>query len=152
MRAILATLALLLLALPALALDPGEALEDPALEARARAISSELRCLVCQNQSIELSDASLAKELRMIVRERIVAGDGDAAVLQFVVDRYGEFVLLRPVFAWHTLVLWIAAPVLLMAGALVLFSRRRRVVDTAPVALSAEEQAALASLESRDRR
>ena len=108
---------MLLLAVPALAVNPGEVLADPALEARARAISAELRCLVCQNQSIDDSDADLAHELRLIVRERLAAGDTRCSrCSDYVVARYGEFVLLRPVFAPHTLILWIAAPVLLIVG------------------------------------
>jgi cytochrome c-type biogenesis protein CcmH len=89
-----------------LAVEPGEKLADPALEARARKISQELRCLVCQNQSIDDSNAELARDLRLIVRERITAGDTDAQVLAFVEARYGEFVLLRPPFKLHTLLLW----------------------------------------------
>src|SRR5688572_33507850 len=100
MKALLATLMIVLLAGPAFAVNPGEALADPALEARARAISAELRCLVCQNQSIDQSDADLAHELRLVVRERLVAGDTDAPVHDYGVARYGEFLTLRPVFAW----------------------------------------------------
>ena len=140
MRALL--LALVLLVTPALALDPGDRLADPVLEARASAISAELRCLVCQNQSIEDSDADLAKELRRIVRERVAAGDGDDAVRSYVVDRYGEFVLLRPVFGWHTILLWAAAPVLLLIGLMIVFFRRKRTLpDDVPI--TPEESAAL---------
>mgnify|MGYP005858098385 CR=1 FL=1 len=89
------------------AVQPGEVLADPALEARARALSANLRCLVCQNQSIDESDAPLARDLRLLVRERLVAGDSDAQVERFLVARYGEFVLLRPPFAAHTLLLWL---------------------------------------------
>lgn len=150
MRTLLAAIVLLVLAGPAFAVNPGEALDDPALEARARAISAELRCLVCQNQSIDQSDADLAHELRLVVRERLVAGDTDTEVHDYVVARYGEFVLLRPVFALHTLLLWIAAPVLLIAGIAGVFvaSRRRKTVAAVEpaTALSAEERAALDSL------
>jgi cytochrome c-type biogenesis protein CcmH len=150
MRALVAALLILLFASPAFAVNPGEALDDPALEARARAISAELRCLVCQNQSIDLSDADLAHELRLVVRERLLAGDTDAEVQDYVVARYGEFVLLRPVFAPHTLVLWIAAPALLIAGliAVIVGARRRRqaVAADEPAPLSAEERHALDSL------
>jgi cytochrome c-type biogenesis protein CcmH len=149
MRALLSALMLLVLALPAFAIDPGEQLDDPALEARARSISAELRCLVCQNQSIDLSDADLARELRLVVRERLVAGDSDAEVQDYVVARYGEFVLLRPVFAPHTLVLWIAAPLLLLAGiiAIVVALRRRGPVEGVAVAeMTDEERRALDSL------
>jgi len=115
-----ATLALLVLAQalagPVEAVEPGEMLSDVALEARARHISQQLRCLVCQNQSIDDSAAELARDLRVLVRERLAAGDSDAAVLAFVEARYGEFVLLRPRFAPHTLVLWLT-PLLLLAAA-----------------------------------
>lgn len=126
MRAILAALLLLWLALPALAVNPDEMLSDPALEQRARAISSGLRCLVCQNESIDDSDADLAKQIRIIVRQRLVAGDSDDQVRQYLVDRYGEFVLLRPVFALHTLILWAAAPTIIVIGAIVLVVAGRR--------------------------
>ncbi len=98
---------------PAQALDPGEALSDPALEARARALSQELRCMVCQNQSIDDSDAPLAKDLRIFVRARLTAGDSDAAIREAVVERYGEFALFRPRFAAHTVALW-AMPLLIL--------------------------------------
>ena len=150
MRTLLAALLLVLMAAPAFAVNPGEALADPVLETRARSISAELRCLVCQNQSIDQSDADLAHELRLIVRERLVAGDSDAQVLDYVVARYGEFVLLRPVFAWHTLILWIAAPVLLVAGGIGVFvaSRRRarKSEERREAGLSDEERAALDTL------
>src|SRR5215218_7215581 len=107
-RAAQVALALLLLGgMPALAVQPDEVLKDPALERRARDISSGLRCLVCQNQSIDESDASLAKDLRVLVRERLVAGDSDDQVRDFLVQRYGEFVLLKPAFRAHTLLLWL---------------------------------------------
>ena len=99
------------------AVEPGEMLSDPALEARAREISKELRCLVCQNQSIDDSSADLARDLRLIVRQRLTAGDSDDQVLQYVTDRYGDFVLLRPPVKPATLVLWLAPPLLLIAGA-----------------------------------
>lgn len=112
-------LVLLMLAQPALALDPGEALDDPQLEARARALSQELRCLVCQNQSIDDSDAPLARDLRVMVRSRLVAGDSDEDIRTAVVARYGEFALFRPRFGAHTFALW-AMPlfILLMGGLL----------------------------------
>lgn len=141
----LALAMLLLLSGPALAVSPDEMLSDPVLEQRARDLSGELRCLVCQNQSIDDSDADLAKDLRVLVRERLVAGDSDEAVRQYLVDRYGEFVLLNPRVNAHTLLLWIAAPALLLLGLVVLIvlSRRRSHV---PAGLSPEEQAALDSL------
>jgi cytochrome c-type biogenesis protein CcmH len=127
---------------PAGAVQPGEALADPALEARARALSAELRCMVCQNQSIDLSDAELAHDLRVLVRERLVAGDSDEEVLDYVVSRYGEFVLLKPRFSLRNTLLW-GTPVLLLAvGAGVLFfSQRRR--KLAAQALTEEETAEL---------
>jgi cytochrome c-type biogenesis protein CcmH len=135
MRALLVAL-LLLVALPALAVDPDEMLADPALEARARAISADLRCLVCQNQSIDDSDADLAKDLRLIVRERLVAGDTDTEVLAYVVDRYGEFVLLKPVVAPHTILLWAAAPLVLIVGGIAVLigvrKRRRSALEALP--------------------
>ena len=152
MRALLLGLLLTLLSLPALAVNPDEVLADPALEARARAISANLRCLVCQNQSIDDSDADLARELRLIVRERLVAGDSDTAATQFIVDRYGEFVLLNPVVAPHTILLWIAAPLLLLAGVAVVIvgaRKRQRLGVAGPAALSDEERTALEELEKR---
>lgn len=129
-----------LVSAPTLALTPDELLDDPALEARARALSAELRCLVCQNQSIDDLDAPLAKDLRVLVREQLVAGKTDAEIMAFVVDRYGQFVLLKPRLAPETMLLW-ATPfvVLLLAGAVLLLRRRRP--GAAPEApLSAEEQ------------
>ena len=148
MRTFLAVLALLWLALPALAVNPNEMLSDPALEARARTISAGLRCLVCQNESIDDSDADLAHEIRVIVRQRLTAGDSDDQVRQYLVDRYGEFVLLRPVLAWHTLALWIAAPTILVVGGIVLViaARRRKSAASGEVLLTADEQKALDEL------
>ena len=111
---------------PAFAVQPDEVLADSALEARARVLSQELRCLVCQNQSIDDSDALLARDLRILLRERLKNGDSDRQVLDFLVARYGEFVLLRPPFGWHTLVLWLAPGLLLAAGAIALFAAGRR--------------------------
>jgi cytochrome c-type biogenesis protein CcmH len=149
MRTLLAFLLMLLMAAPAFAVNPDEVLADPALEARARAISATLRCLVCQNESIDDSNADLAREIRLIVRERLVAGDTDEQVVQYLVDRYGEYVLLKPVFAPHTLVLWAAAPAVLVIGgiAIVIGVRRRRgsAVPEA-VALTPDEQRALDEL------
>lgn len=140
-----ALLLALCLAAPAMAVGPDEILDDPVLEQRARDISAGLRCLVCQNQSIDDSDADLAKDLRVLVRERLLAGDSDEAVRQYLVDRYGEYVLLNPRVNNHTILLWIAAPVLLIGGlgTLWLAGRRRRVVDAG---LNTEEQAALDEL------
>jgi cytochrome c-type biogenesis protein CcmH len=132
MRRFLATMAVLGALLgPAYALSPDELLKDPALESRARAISAELRCLVCQNQSIDDSDAPLAKDLRTLVREQLTQGKSDAEIMEFVVARYGEFVLLKPRLTAGTILLW-ATPfaVLLIAGAMLLLRRRR--VESAP--------------------
>jgi cytochrome c-type biogenesis protein CcmH len=125
LRPILLALALLTAA-PAWAVQPDEVLSDPALEARARALSKELRCMVCQNQSIDDSAAPLARDLRLLVRERLTAGDTDQQVLDFLVARYGEFVLLRPRFNWHTALLWLIPPGALLGGAVVLLWIGRR--------------------------
>src|SRR6202007_183284 len=101
---------------PSWAVQPDEVLPDPALEARARVLSKELRCMVCQNQSIDDSAAPLARDLRLLVRDRLTAGDSDAQVLDFLVARYGEFVLLRPRFNWHTALLWLLPPGVLLGG------------------------------------
>ena len=132
------------------AVQPNEILTDSALEARARGLSANLRCLVCQNQSIDDSDAPLARDLRLLVRERLVAGDSDAEVTRFLVARYGEFVLLRPPFGWHTLMLWLT-PVLLLtlaAGGIGWRLAKARGQQTAPVQapLTVDEQKRLASL------
>lgn len=144
---LLALLAGLLATGPALAVSPDEMLDDPALEARARDISAGLRCLVCQNQSIDDSDAELARDLRLLVRERLVAGDSDADVEQYLVDRYGEYVLLNPRLNSHTVLLWAAAPALLGLGLVILLVARRRVGAPSAGGLSPEEAAALAALD-----
>ena len=126
---------------PTLAVNPDEVLKDPALENRARQISSELRCLVCQNQSIDISDADLAKDLRVIVRERLTAGDSDAQVIEYVVARYGEFVLLKPRFSAGNAALWGTPLLVVLIGALVLFRQSRILPQAAAAApLSAEEE------------
>lgn len=136
----------LTLAVPAYAVNPDEVLADPALEQRARDISAKLRCLVCQNQSIDDSNAKLAKDLRVIVRERLTAGDSNAQAIDYIVARYGEFVLLRPVLAWHTLMLWIAAPLALLGGFILLWRQARRPVMNEPAGLSAAEKKKIAAL------
>jgi cytochrome c-type biogenesis protein CcmH len=129
-------------AAPAKAVQPDEVLADPALEARARAISEGLRCLVCQNQSIDDSEAPLARDLRLLVRERLKAGDSDRQVVDFIVSRYGEFVLLRPRFEGHTLLLWLATPAVFLAAILLIAAayRRRKSApeQTAPLSLNEE--------------
>lgn len=133
---------------PALAVQPDEILQDPAMEARARELSTELRCLVCQNQSIDDSNAPLARDLRILVRERLEAGDSNAEVLDFIVARYGEFVLLKPRLATNTLILWATPVVLLVLGGLAIFlaSRRRR---ADPTALTDEEKRRIETLLER---
>jgi cytochrome c-type biogenesis protein CcmH len=130
MRSLCLIIALLtFVAVPcAMAVEPDEVLSDATLEARARALSKELRCMVCQNQSIDDSEAPLARDLRILVRERLQAGDSDGQVIDFLVARYGEFVLLRPRLSWHTAVLWLgpAAPLVVGACALLVLARRYR--------------------------
>lgn len=138
---------------PASAYEPDEVLADPALEARARALSAELRCMVCQNQSIDESNAPLARDLRLLVRERLVAGDTDAEVIDFVVARYGEYVLLRPRIAPHTYLLWFGPLLVLLAGGTVTavyFARRRRNPAAAEPPLTAEERARAEALARND--
>ena len=146
--ALLAASMSFLAAFPAIAVQPDEVLKEPALERRARDISAGLRCLVCQNQSIDESDAPLAKDLRVLVRERLRAGDSDDEVESFVVQRYGEFVLLKPTFGSHTALLWLGPVLVLGAGVvgLRLALRRRR---AEAVSLTAEENAALEALLKR---
>jgi len=138
----------LLAACPAHAVEPDEVLQDPALEARARTISEGLRCLVCQNQSIDDSEAPLAKDLRLLVRERLKAGDSNEQIVDFVVARYGEFVLLKPRFETHTLVLWLATPaVFLVALLIIALAYRRRMAEAAnPPPLSVAERRKLKRL------
>jgi cytochrome c-type biogenesis protein CcmH len=148
-RLALALLAALLLVAPAGAVQPDEVLGDPNLESRARALSAELRCMVCQNQSIDDSDAPLAKDLRLIVRERLKSGDSDAQVLDFMVARYGEFVLLRPRFSWRNALLWATPVVVLGLGALAsILALRRRRAGASPrdAHLTPEEEAKLQRL------
>lgn len=113
----------------AIPVEPDEVLSNPVLEARARALSKELRCMVCQNQSIDDSDAPLARDLRVLVRERLQVGESDRQVIDFLVARYGEFVLLRPRFSWHTALLWLGPAAMLLTGvcAVLVLARRNRV-------------------------
>ncbi|CAN7595682.1 cytochrome c-type biogenesis protein CcmH [Bosea sp. LjRoot90] len=134
---------------PAAAVQPDEVLKNPALEQRARGISSGLRCLVCQNQSIDDSDAPLAKDLRILVRERLTAGDSDGAVIDFVVARYGDFVLLRPPMNMRTIALWAAPFLIVLFGAVFIWRQRNRSAAPASATLTAEEQARLDELVKR---
>ena len=147
-RALVILIFLLSIAGPAQAVQPDEVLNDAALETRARNLSRELRCMVCQNQSIDDSEAPLARDLRLLVRERLTKGDSDQQVLDFLVARYGEFVLLKPPFERHTLLLWGLPPVVLVGGLFWLWMRARRhsPPHQAPDALSDEEQRRLSTL------
>jgi len=151
MRIVLALIAALLFGGAALAVQPDEVLKDPALEKRAREISAGLRCLVCQNQSIDDSDAQLAKDLRVLVRERLVAGDTNDEVESFLVQRYGEFVLLKPTFGAHTLLLWLTPALVLVLGGLGAYAALRRRPQAAAAALDEEERKALDALLSQDK-
>ena len=148
MRSLCLIIALLtFVAVPcAMAVEPDEVLSDATLEARARALSKELRCMVCQNQSIDDSEAPLARDLRILVRERLQAGDSDRQVIDFLVARYGEFVLLRPRFSWHTAVLWLGPAAMLLVGgcAVLVLARRYRVKSAA----AAEAQQGLTAAEA----
>ena len=151
-----AAIALLLAAIPSgssLAVQPDEMLRDPNLETRARELSRELRCMVCQNQSIDDSEAPLARDLRLLVRERLTKGDTDQQVLDFLVARYGVFVLLKPPLEGRTIILWTLPPLALLAGAIGLFfaGRRRRLGLLEPVTLSNEEQRRLSTLVDKPR-
>jgi cytochrome c-type biogenesis protein CcmH len=141
MRTLLAVIFLFFACLPAYAVNPDEVLADPALEARARALSAQLRCMVCQNQSIDDSNADLARDLRLLVRQRLKDGDTDQQVLDYLVSRYGEFVLLKPRLSEHTLLLW-GMPVFLalVGGAIILIQLRKRPQTSAVASLSDEEQ------------
>lgn len=145
----LALLIALVASSTAWAVEPNEMLADPVLEARARAISKELRCMVCQNESIDDSQAPLAHDLRVLVRERLKAGDSDAQVMTFLVSRYGEFVLLKPPLSWHTLALWGTPPGLVLLGVVmmvVVVRRRRAMPQVAGAALTPAEEARIAKL------
>ena len=155
MRRLIIVVLMAFLALPhaARAVQPDEILKDPVLEGRARALSQELRCMVCQNQSIDDSDAPLARDLRLLVRERLQKGDTDKQVLDFLVDRYGNFVLLKPPVEPQTLLLWGLSPLALIVGigALVIMARRRRTVTLDAAGLNADEQRRLDALVKPDR-
>lgn len=152
-RFILSLAACFLLALPALAVQPDEVLDDPVLEERARDLSKDLRCVVCQNENIDSSHAGVARDLRILVRERLVEGDSDQEVLDYVVARYGDYVLFNPPFKPSTYALWIgpfAVMGLGLLGVVVLLARRPRKIDTQAVALSDEEERTVAALLAED--
>jgi cytochrome c-type biogenesis protein CcmH len=130
---------------PAVAVQPDEILKDPALESRARNLSSNFRCLVCQNQSIDESEAPLARDLRLLIREQLIEGKSDAEVTDFVVTRYGEYVLLSPPFRTSTLILWLTPFALLLAGATYLWTRSNSVL-TKPDQLTTEDESKLAEI------
>jgi cytochrome c-type biogenesis protein CcmH len=149
-------LTVVLAALPAYAVQPDEIMSDPVKESRARDLSRELRCMVCQNQSIDDSEAPLARDLRLLVRERIAAGDSDAQVMDFLVARYGEFVLLKPRLKSHTLLLWLLPPFALAGGGLALWMHNRRRTKSATdeeslFKLSADEEARLDALLAQEK-
>jgi len=150
---LLGALLTLFMAMPVLAVEPGEILKDPALEARAREVGRELRCLVCQNQSIDDSDADLARDLRVLVRDRIVAGDSNAEVIDYVVSRYGDFVLLNPPFKLKTYVLWFGPAAFIIFGVfiLIMFYRRKAAPGEIPQALSDAEKEKLSRLMDEDK-
>jgi cytochrome c-type biogenesis protein CcmH len=141
-----------LVAHPVLAVQPDEMLKDPTLEARARTLSRELRCMVCQNQSIDDSEAPLARDLRLLVRERLTKGDSDRQVLDFLVARYGQFVLLKPPFEPQTILLWAVSPAILVLGGLALFFVFRRHQNAAPPepSLTDDERRKIATLVGPD--
>jgi cytochrome c-type biogenesis protein CcmH len=141
----------LLGALSAHAVQPDEILPDAALETRARNLSRELRCMVCQNQSIDDSDAPLARDLRLLVRERLKAGDSDTQIMDYLVARYGDFVLLKPRFTSHTALLWLLPFLVLIAGATALLVLRRRQQNRSSTRLSDEEEARVAEVLKRER-
>ena len=142
----------LLIAFPVYAVQPDEILDDPVLEERARELSKGLRCLVCQNESIDDSDAALARDLRILVRDRLVAGDSDEEVLDFVVDRYGEFALLQPKFGGSNLILWIAGPLGLIFALFIGLNmvRRSSATSITKEELSADEVDHLNEILNRD--
>ena len=145
MRRIRLVLLALCVAAPALAVQPSEMLKDPELEARARALSSELRCLVCQNESIDDSDADLARDIRLLIRERITKGESNTQVRDFLVSRYGDFILLKPPLKLSTALLWFSAPLTFLLGGLAIWiASRRRPAPSAP--LTAEEERRLAEI------
>ncbi len=140
-------LILCLIAAPVFAVQPDEVLSDPVLEERARALSDDLRCLVCRNENIDESNADLARDLRILVRERLVAGDSDEQVMDFVVNRYGEYVLLRPTMTGSNMILWVSGPIMLLFALIIAFVYLRgRQTETSEASLNEDEKKRLAEL------
>ncbi len=150
MRRLVALILALLIAVPAIAVQPDEVLDDPALEARARELSQELRCVVCRGENIDESNAGIARDIRILLRERLKAGDSDQEVLDYMVERYGEYVLMRPTTKGANLLLWIAGPLMLLAALIVAIgyirARSRAGEAAAGQALSEEEKKRLEEL------
>jgi cytochrome c-type biogenesis protein CcmH len=142
-------LGFIVVATHALAVQPSEVMPDPALETRARTLSAELRCLVCQNQSIDDSDADLARDIRVLIRERIAKGESNDTVRAFLVSRYGDFILLQPPFKFETLLLWLCAPLTLLFGGFFVVRSARRARGDTP-SLNPDEEAQLAKIESAE--
>ncbi|HTR13618.1 MAG TPA: cytochrome c-type biogenesis protein [Roseiarcus sp.] len=136
---------------PAFAVQPDEVMKDAGLEARARELSAELRCMVCQNQSIDDSDAPLARDIRVLIRQRIAEGESNDQVRAYLVSRYGDFILLKPPLKLETLLLWLAPPLTLCAGLAAIFVNRRRAAERPPAPLTAEEEAELAAAMREER-
>lgn len=149
-QALMFVFASILICATANAVEPGEVLDDPALEARARALSAELRCMVCQNQSIDDSDAALAKDLRLLVRQRLLDGDSDSQVMDYIVSRYGDFVLLKPRFTTKNLILWLTPIIVLLICVLIAFRKFNSAPDlTTTQALSKDEEEKLKQILER---
>jgi cytochrome c-type biogenesis protein CcmH len=144
--AVALALAAVMTALPAHAVQPNEMMSDPKLEARARSLSAQLRCMVCQNQSIDDSDAPLAHDIRVLIRERLAAGESDKAVKAFLVSRYGDFILLRPPLKMSTWLLWAGPPLILLFGAAFLSTAIRRRASLPPPPLSPDEERRVSAL------
>jgi len=147
MKFLVALVLTMCIATPAFAVEPGEMLQDPALELRAREVSKHLRCVQCQNETIDESDAQIARDMRILVRQRITGGDSNEEIIDYMVSRYGDYVLLKPRFQSNTLILWLGPFVVLLLGGSIV-ARRMRAATNAVAAppLSAEEQAAIESV------
>jgi len=145
-------LLLWLVSVPALAVEPGEMLPNPVMEERAQALGHEVRCLVCRTESVEESNAEFARDVRLVIRERIAAGDSDSEVMAFLVERFGDYIRLRPRFGGSTLMLWLAGPILLLLGAAIAVGFVLRGRNDALAALSDEEDAEISRLMAEDKK